>query len=91
MANPLPQTLNTSTPTTVSTSTNFRHPGKIQDNTPVLELDNCEEVLDHFIGDYMQYLENKVLNNGMLQNCTLNNLVFNITIQKKIHSYIPFL
>ena len=82
MANPLPQTLTTPTPTTVSTSTNFRHPGNIQDDTPVLELDNFEELSDNFMGNHMQYLKNKVLNNGMLQNCTLNNPVFNFTIQK---------
>ena len=86
IANPLPHmSINAPpTPALASTSTNFRYPDNIkEDNTPVIELDNCEELSDDFMVNYMQTLENKVLNEGILHNCTLhiNNLVFNITIK----------
>lgn len=85
IANPTPPTFATPSPTLAiaSTSTKFRHPVTIQENnTPVIKLDNCEELSDDFMGNYMQLLESKVLNNGMLQNCTLIKPVFNITFQK---------
>ena len=66
-----------------STSSKFRHPSTIQDNdTPVIELDNCDELSDDIMGNYMQSFDNNSLGKGIFQNCTLNNPVFNITIHK---------
>ena len=89
---PFPHTFTTHTPppptpppaTVATSSRSFRHPvNTIQVNdSPVLEVDNCEELSDEFMGNYMQLFENKVLNNGILHNCTLNIKNFNITIQK---------
>ena len=89
---PFPHTFTTHTPppptpppaTVATSSKSFGHPvNTIQVNdSPVLEVDNCEELSDEFMGNYMQLFENKVLNNGILHNCTLNIKNFNITIQK---------
>ena len=67
-----------------STSGNFRHPATIQDTdtTPVIELDNCHELSDEIMGNFMQSFDNNSLGKAIFQNCTLNNPVFNITIQK---------
>ena len=55
-------------------SINFAHPLPIDDNTT--------ELSDKDINSYMQFFENSNAHKGIFQNCTINNPIFNITIQK---------
>ena len=56
-------------------STILRHPLPIDDN-------NTPELSDKDINNYMQFFEKNNAHKGIFQNCTINNPVFNITIQK---------
>ena len=53
-----------------------------RENIPVLHLDNCEELSDQQILQYMQIFEKNCRDKSIFQNCTFNNPVINITIQK---------
>ena len=44
--------------------------------------ENCEELSDKDMTNYMQLFEKNITKGGMFQGCTINNPVFNITIQK---------
>ena len=44
--------------------------------------ENCEELSDKDMTNYMHMFEKNITKGGMFQGCTINNPVFNITIQK---------
>ena len=56
-------------------SISLGHPVPIDDNS-------TQELSDHDINNFMNIFEKNNAHKGIFQNCTLNNPVFNITIQK---------
>ena len=53
-----------------------------QDNVADITLENCDELNDKEMDQYMQIFDRNNAHNGIFQNCTFNNPVFHITIQK---------
>ena len=84
-------------PSTSVIATKLLYPAIIELNTPTiatfdLEMnqcldleenkENCEELSDKDMTNYMQLFEKNITKGGMFQGCTINNPVFNITIRK---------
>ena len=67
-------------PCTFATSDTAKKPA--QENISVLHLDNCEELSDQQILQYIQIFEKNCRDKSIFQNCTFNNPVINLTIQK---------
>ena len=84
-------------PSTSGIATKLLYPAIIKLNTPTiatfdLEMnqyldleenkENCKELSDKDMTNYMHMFEKNITKGGMFQGCTINNPVFNITIQK---------
>ena len=53
-----------------------------QDNVTEIQLENCHELNDNEMDQYMQIFDRNNVHNGIFQNCTFNNPVFHMTIKK---------